>query len=69
MVFVKLTIFVLVPLEGVGFDFFRPFDKVFILNLHEHLSNRGVKGRQHKVKSMRWSMRMSVVSPSSDISI
>ena len=46
MIPVKLTIFVLVSTEGVGFDLPRPFHKFFILDLYEYLGNESVKGSQ-----------------------
>ena len=51
IVFVELTILVLVPSEGISLDLPRPLYKVFILDLNKHLGNKGVKGRQHKVRS------------------
>ena len=44
MIFVKLTILDLVSLERVGLDILGLFHKFLILNFHEHLGDRGVKG-------------------------
>ena len=44
-ILMELTILVLVPLEGVSLDLPMPLYEVFVLNLHKHLSKRGVKGR------------------------
>ena len=47
MILVELTILILIPLEGVGLDLFWPLHKVFILDLHEHLSYRGIEKKLH----------------------
>ena len=45
MVLVKLTILILVSLEGVGLDFPWPFYEFFIFHLHEYLDDMSIKGR------------------------
>ena len=43
MIPMKLTIFVLVSLEGIGLNLPRPFQKFFILDLHKYLGDGGVE--------------------------
>ena len=45
MVSVKFAILIFVPLEGLGLDFLRPLHKLFIFDLHEHLSYRSIERR------------------------
>ena len=44
VVSMELTILVFVSLSRVSFDFFRPLNELFVLNLHEHLSDGSVEG-------------------------
>ena len=43
MIFVELTILVLIPLKGIGFDLPKPLIKVLIFYLHKHLGYRGIE--------------------------
>ena len=62
MILMELTILVLVPSKGVSLDLPRPLYEIFILNFHKYLGNKGVKRRQHQVKSTRWSLQTSFIN-------
>ena len=69
MVLVKLAILVLISLVRVGLDFPRPFHKLFIFYLHEHLSYRSIERRQNQIRSARWTAGASIIVPPSSLSI
>ena len=68
MILMELTILVLVPSKGVSLDLPRPLYEVFILDLHKYLGSKRVKGRQHKVRSVRWSSQTLFINLPSRIS-
>ena len=43
---VELTKLVFVSFLGVGLDFFKPLNEIFVLNLRKHLGNESVEGWQ-----------------------
>ena len=69
IILVELTILVLIPPEGVGLDLPKTLHKVFILDLHEHPGNRGIKRRQHLISSVWWSLGTSLINLSPNISL
>ena len=66
---VELTVLVLVSLMGIGFDFSRSLDKLFVLDLREHLGDGSIERWKHQLKAMRWSAKASVLGFSSRIKI
>ena len=69
MIIVEYTILVLIPPEGVGLDLPRPLHKFFILDLHEHLGDRGIERRQNYVRSAKRSASMSFINSPPSVSI
>ena len=69
MILMELIKLVLIPSKGISLDLPMPLYEVFVLYVDKYLGNRQVKGRQHKVRSARWSSQTSFISLPPRISI
>ncbi|GFZ09795.1 hypothetical protein Acr_21g0003940 [Actinidia rufa] len=49
----ELTVLVLISFAGIGFDFFRPLDEFFMLDLREHLDDRSIERWQNQLRVTR----------------
>ena len=65
----ELTVLVIVSFAGIGFDFSRPLDEFFMLDLREHLGDGSIERWQNQLRATRWSVRASITGFSFRIKI